>query len=152
MEFFESTVFRVICGCVLVGAFSTMVYMVVRLKKVSGRSQGTAPPPAPQPPAVFLTGRGGAMDQCRFQLPGSTLCIGTDPERCAIIYPPETEGIDPVHCQLILRTNGWSLVDFSQAGTYLRGERLEEGRPYLLMEGDVFWLAGEENSFCIQEG
>lgn len=91
------------------------------------------------------------MDQCRFRLQGSALVMGTDPGRCAIVYPPETPDIDPVHCQLILRKNGWSLVDFSRAGTYLRGERLEEGRPYLLMGGDVFWLAGEENSFCIEE-
>ena len=96
MEFFESTVFRVICGCVLVGAFSAMVYMVVRLKKVSGRSQGTAPPPAPQPPAVFLTGRGGAMD---FALYDGALVEGL----YGIPEPgPDAERVEPESGDIII--------------------------------------------------
>lgn len=148
MDFFQGAVFPVVLCCVLAAALAAAGAVLVRARR---RKDGGAPPQTPRT-AVFLVGRGGVMDDCRFRLQGNALCIGTDPSRCAIIYPPDTPGIDPVHCQLILRKNGWSLVDFSRAGTYLRGQRLEEGSPRLLMAEDVFWLAEEENSFCIQEG
>lgn len=97
-----------------------------------------------------LVGRGGAMNECRFPLAADTLCIGTDPDSCAIVYPPASEGIAPIHCQLMRTSDGWSLVDFSSGETYLNGEKLTEGEPVAVKLGDVFWLSRMENSFVLE--
>lgn len=102
-------------------------------------------------PNLALLGIGGIMNDRKFPLFDKSLCIGTDPSRCAIVYPSDTSGITPLHCQLIPQNGGWLLINFSENGTWLGNERLKNGEPYILRAGDVFYLADRQNSFCIQE-
>ena len=73
--------------------------------------------------------------------------MGTDINSCAIIYPFSTRGISPVHCQILLQNGKWLLVDFSEAGTWLNGQRMTRGQGYILKDGDKFFLSSPDNEF-----
>lgn len=96
---------------------------------------------------TYLLGKGGIMNACRFLLPDKSICVGTDVNSCAIIYPFSTRGIDPVHCQVLLQNGRWFLVDFSEDGTWLNGQRMNHGQIYILKDGDKFFLSSPDNEF-----
>lgn len=96
---------------------------------------------------IYLLGQEGTMRDCRFPLGEKSICLGTDPKSCAIIYPPDTKGISMVHCQLVHDDGSFIIVDYSEAGTWLNGMRLNKGQGYPLKEGDTIQLASPENSF-----
>ena len=100
--------------------------------------------------AFSLLGRGGLKNDNIFPLMDKAIGFGTSPDDCAIIYPANSRGISPFHCQLVPHEGGWVLTDFSEAGTWLNGTKLEKFRAYPLKAGDVFYLASLENSFCLQ--
>lgn len=108
-------------------------------------------PPTEPRKSPALIGMGGTMNDRQFPLGDKPICIGTDPANCAIVYPRGTIDIASVHCQLVPQNGGWLLIDFSEAGTWLKGSRLTNGQPYVLQTGDVFYLSSQENSFCFRE-
>ena len=97
-----------------------------------------------------LLGRGGIKNDCLFPLSNRALGIGTDPNSCAIIYPKETVGVAEFHCQLAPQNDGWTLTDFSEAGTWLNGKKMTKFQAYPLKVGDVFYIVSAENSFCLR--
>ena len=97
--------------------------------------------------AFALLSVGGFMNDRLFPLYEKPICIGTDPLKCSIVYPKGTPGIAPLHCQVLPQNDGWLLVDFSDTGTWLGTERLRGGEPYVLQEGDRFYLSDAVNTF-----
>ena len=129
------------------GLFAKMI------EKKDAPSPTSPPAPTPTPTAtkeLMLLGRGGIMKDLGFPLSG-IIGIGTDPANCAIVYPKGTEGIAPLHCQLVQENGHWILIDFSIDGTWLKDERMNSGQSYVLQAGDYFWLASRENSFVLKD-
>lgn len=101
----------------------------------------------------MLLGRGGMMNVCLFPMTDEVICIGTDPDSCAIVYPRGTKGIEPIHCQIVPQEDGgWIVVDLSEAGTWLNGIQLCSREPVSLKVGDEISLANSENRFVMING
>lgn len=94
-----------------------------------------------------LLGKGGEKNDCLFTLPDMPIGIGTDPNKCSIIYSQGKNNISAFHCQLVPRQGGWTLADYSDKGTWLNGKKMNPFQAYPLKSGDVFYLASLENSF-----
>ena len=97
-----------------------------------------------------LLGIEGIMKGCRFPVKENIICMGTNPNHCAIVYPKDTKGIAELHCQIVPQTDGFILVSFVENGTRLNNEFLIATKPHKLANGDTFCLANEE-IFCFQE-
>ncbi len=71
---------------------------------------------------------------------------------CKVIFPQSTKGISNKHCYLKIDNNVVVICDDNSSyGTYLgRGIRLEAGIGYQLNDGDVFYLASQEQSFRLE--
>lgn len=98
-----------------------------------------------------LLGKGGEKNDCFFQLPDRAIGIGTDPNKCSIIYLHSKGDISAFHCQLAPKQGFWTLTDYSDKGTWLNGKKMNPFQAYPLKEGDVFYLATLENSFYFAE-
>ena len=98
-----------------------------------------------------LLGKGGEKNDCLFQLPDRPIGIGTDPNKCSIIYLQGKGNVSAFHCQLVPKQGFWTLTDYSDKGTWLNGKKMTPFQGYRLKEGDVFYLATLENSFCFAE-
>ena len=97
-----------------------------------------------------LTGSGGGLMQGNiFPLQVENICIGTDTNACAIIYPSEATGISAIHCQLTFKNGSWLLTDFSDTGTWLNGVRLEKGQIVPVKPHDEIMIANSSNIFTI---
>ncbi len=97
-----------------------------------------------------LLGKGGVMNALQFPMRDEVICIGTEPEACAIVYPRGTAGIEPIHCQLVPNDDGsWIIVDLSEAGVWLNGRRMSKGQPMPLKTGDEVIIANANNSFVM---
>ena len=94
-----------------------------------------------------LLGKGGEKNDCLFLLPDRPIGIGTDPDKCSIIYSQDKNNISDFHCQLVPKKDGWTLADYSDKGTWLNGKKMNPYQAYPLKPGDVFYLASLENSF-----
>ncbi len=79
--------------------------------------------------------------------------IGRDPNQCNLVFPPITEGVSSLHCELQNVSGHLELIDRgSTYGTFLgNGTKLEVNRPYTLSGGDSFYLGAAENRFMIGE-
>ena len=79
------------------------------------------------------------------------ICIGTDPERCQIVYSKHTRGISGLHCSVNISGDEIHLTDMgSMCGTFLSdGRRLEPHESIRLMPGECFDLANTGNVFEI---
>lgn len=98
-----------------------------------------------------LTGSGdGLMQGNIFPLQKENICIGTDLNACAIIYPSGATGISAIHCQLTFKNGSWLLTDFSDNGTWLNDVRLANGQPVPIKSGDEVMLANSSNVFEIK--
>ena len=141
----------------IVGFFAALVWWFIsRLKgnKDNPESIPVKPKEVVEPQAekkLSLLGKGGIMNDHLYPLDMSTICIGNDPSRCAIVYPESTVGVMPLHCQIIQKKGKWFLITFAEANTWLNGMKLMEGQSYPLKGGDQFCLASQENCFYIQE-
>ena len=94
-----------------------------------------------------LLGKGGEKHDCLFSLPDRPIGIGTDPDKCSIIYLQGKNNISAFHCQLVPKNGEWTLTDYSDKGTWLNGKKMTQFQEYTLKSGDVFYLANLENSF-----
>ena len=98
-----------------------------------------------------LIGTGGGLMQGNiFPLQKENICIGTDLNACAIIYPSGATGISAIHCQLTFKNGSWLLTDFSDNGTWLNGVRLANGQPVSVKAGDKVMVANSSNVFEIK--
>ena len=100
---------------------------------------------------IYIEGVNGTMKDCRFPLPNKAICLGTDAKSCAIIYPSTVKGISLVHCQILPQSHGYIIVDFSESGTWLNGEKMTRGQGFPLKDGDRFSLGGDVDSFVFRE-
>ena len=119
----------------------------------SGLSEGHTIPLQPEmtsQPAWQIRGTSGYFKGRVIPVKGVML-VGRNPQ-AQISYPVDTKGISGNHCQLIEEGGYISLADLeSSYGTYLgQGIRLEAGIQYRLEEGDVFYLANPNHSFCLE--
>ena len=94
-----------------------------------------------------LLGKGGEKNDYLIELPDRPLGIGTDPNKCSIIYSKGKNDISEFHCQLVPKQGGWTIADYSDKGTWLNGKKMTPYQAYPLKSGDVFYLANLENSF-----
>ena len=96
-----------------------------------------------------LIGKGGTMNECEFPLTSGFIGIGTDPNRCAIVYPEGTTDIAPLHCQIMPKDDGWRIVSFGGSNTWINGQVLNVGQDYPLNEGDILCLGNANNIFMV---
>lgn len=71
---------------------------------------------------------------------------------CKVTFPQDTKGISNKHCYLRVDNNVVMICDENSSyGTYLnKGTRLEPGVGYQLNDGDVFYLASQEQGFRLE--
>ena len=71
---------------------------------------------------------------------------------CKVAFPQDTKGISNKHCYLRVENNVVTICDENSSyGTYLnKGIRLEPGVGYQLNDGDVFYLASQEQGFRLE--
>ena len=91
----------------------------------------------------------GIMNGNIFPLQRENICIGTDLNACAIIYPSGATGISSIHCQITFKNGGWILTDFSDNGTWLNGVKLAKGQMAPINLNDEIMLANSSNKFII---
>ena len=98
-----------------------------------------------------LLGKGGEKNDCLFTLPDRPVGIGTDPDKCTIVYSKNNADISEFHCQLVPNQGGWTITDYSGKGTWLNGKKMIQFKAYPLKPGDVIYLARLENSFYFSD-
>lgn len=71
-----------------------------------------------------------------------TYFLGTDSERCQLVYPEMTPGISHVHLRLWIQDNKLAAMDMkSRYGSFFNGRRMTPGLVYTLQTGDLLELA-----------
>jgi hypothetical protein len=109
-------------------------------------------PPQPSSSARRLTGirgTGGQYNIMAFPVK-DCIAIGRDPERCNIIFAPQTNGVSSRHCEIVRVGDGLQLVDRgSSYGTFVGGAKLSANVPSDLRAGDAFYLGDKRNSFVV---
>lgn len=113
-----------------------------------------APMPAPGPAVPYTQFRlqcvAGTFAGKRFPIE-SSLILGRDSRKCALVFPANTHGISGIHCRLeILDGSVWLKDLGSTYGTFLEGgKRLAAGQAIRLNIGTKFWLGSEKEVFMI---
>lgn len=141
-----------IAGIAAVAVAAVAVILVAFLRK---------PKPAPQEPAVSVSGpapaqelriqgQSGAFAGRRFAINGQVR-IGRDPNGNDLVYPDGIPGISGRHCVVTLSGGQVMLTDLgSRYGTFLAGgQKLTPNQPVPLRIGDTFYLGSEKERFAI---
>lgn len=94
----------------------------------------------------------GEMANSKFGLKSGTLLFGKNSEKCNILFKVDSDNISEEHCQIKASgENEFFLIDLdSIRGTYLNNKKIEPFINNLLKNGDVFFLANEQNMFKIR--
>ncbi len=89
-----------------------------------------------------FAGRMFAFSKDRYQ-------FGTS-ESCKLKYPAGTPGISTLHCELVIQSGNFYLIDLgSQFGTYVNGRKITPNQSYPLKEGDTICLASAQEAFQV---
>lgn len=100
--------------------------------------------------APKVIGMQGMFANNSFTITGS-LIMGRSRARCHLVYPQNTPGVSNVHCELRLVNGILYLMDRgSSYGTFVNGQKLSPNQPYQLHNGEVFYLAAQQNSFIVR--
>ncbi len=75
-------------------------------------------------------------------LEGETLCMGRDPEVANLVF--SEKNISRKHCVLSLKDGEFMIEDVSSFGTYVNGEKIKEGQPVILRDGDKVKIGDNE--------
>lgn len=99
---------------------------------------------------VVIVGREGYFLNQSFDI-GDKLVIGRDPKKANVVFPPKTQGVSAVHCEIRNINGNLELIDLgSTYGTFLgNGSKCNASIPYALNKGDEFYLGARENRFVI---
>lgn len=99
---------------------------------------------------VCLAGRSGIFEKMEMNVE-QEITIGRNADVCQLVYPETARGISGIHCKIQNTDNGVYLTDLgSTNGTFLAdGTRLLPNRPYMLPDGQGFYLGSRENGFDI---
>jgi hypothetical protein len=154
-------------GLIAIGGIGVVVIALILNadKKTSKAPPVHAPPPVrvpvpqiqvpvaaglgkPQIPQLMCIG--GHFAGAVFPINGS-LCIGRDPSRCQIVYPPGSVGISSFHCEVRQTPASILLTDRgSTYGTFMsNGRQLNANESVVLKPEDSFYLAESENLFRV---
>lgn len=139
----------IISGGIIGGVCGLIVFVInkLRVRNKPSASLNTHPSYAV---SMAILGRGGFMNDRLFPLPDNAIGIGTDPSRCAVVYPLNVSCVAPLHCQIAPHNEGWLLIDFSETGTWHNGKKLNRGQPINLSDGDEFYIGTQENAFVFK--
>lgn len=101
--------------------------------------------------APKIIGTQGIFANNSFTVTGY-MVMGRSRARCHLLFPENTPGVSKVHCELRIVNGGLYLTDRgSSYGTFLgNGARLSPNQPYLLHDGEVFYLAAPQHSFLVR--
>jgi hypothetical protein len=102
------------------------------------------------PVAASILCTSGPFAGATFPVNGRLL-IGHDPAYSHVIFPPGTEGISALHCEVGGTPQGVILTDKgSTYGTFLsNGRKLNANESVPLMPGEGFYLADRRNAFQV---
>lgn len=101
--------------------------------------------------APKIIGTQGIFANNSFTVTGC-MVMGRSRAKCHLLFPENTPGVSKVHCELRIVNGGLYLMDRgSSYGTFLaNGVRLNPNQPYLLHDGEVFFLAAPQHSFLVR--
>ncbi|MCM1103419.1 MAG: trypsin-like peptidase domain-containing protein [Clostridium sp.] len=101
--------------------------------------------------APKIIGTQGIFANNSFTVTGC-MVMGRSRAKCHLLFPENTPGVSKVHCELRIVNGGLYLMDRgSSYGTFLgNGARLSPNQPYLLHDGEVFFLAAPQHSFLVR--
>ncbi|MBD5483791.1 MAG: FHA domain-containing protein [Lachnospiraceae bacterium] len=101
--------------------------------------------------APKIIGTQGIFANNSFTVTGC-MVMGRSRAKCHLLFPENTPGVSKVHCELRIMNGGLYLMDRgSSYGTFLgNGARLSPNQPYLLHDGEVFFLAAPQHSFLVR--
>jgi S1-C subfamily serine protease len=67
---------------------------------------------------------------------------------CNITFPPETQGVSAIHCELSVIDGSAVIIDKkSTYGTYINGKKIAPGTVNILRHGDKFEIGSNQNAF-----
>lgn len=101
--------------------------------------------------APKIIGTQGIFANNSFTVTGC-MVMGRSRAKCHLLFPENTPGVSKVHCELRIVNGGLYLMDRgSSYGTFLgNGARLNPNQPYLLHDGEIFFLAAPQHSFLVR--
>lgn len=101
--------------------------------------------------APKIIGTQGIFANNSFTVTGY-MVMGRSRAKCHLLFPENTPGVSKVHCELRIVNGGLYLTDRgSSYGTFLgNGARLTPNQPYLLHDGEIFYLAAPQHSFLVR--
>ena len=101
--------------------------------------------------APKVIGMQGTFANNSFTITGG-MVMGRSASRCHLVFPQNTPGVSNVHCELRIVNGGLFIMDRgSSYGTFVGNQtRLNPNQPYQLHDGEVFYLAGMQNSFIVR--
>lgn len=101
---------------------------------------------------VLLYGVGGSMAGNIFPLEDTTVVIGRNSSKCAIIYPEDAKGVSGIHCQVKAAYPYLEITDLgSTYGTfYENGVRMQKDTSYKLKNNEAFYIGEKKNRFIVK--
>lgn len=97
----------------------------------------------------FLVGVQGEFAGANIPLEGNALIIGTDASRCNLVI--RGQQIAPVHLKVEYRGGMFSVVDYSESGTFnLQGGQLPKNQPVSLASGTYLQLGTGGDIFSLE--
>lgn len=153
----------IICG---IAAAVVVVVLIILLVKKGGKKTPVpaaaagayvnpvqSQTPVRQGPSAFVRGVKGHFAGKSFNISG-ILVFGRNNSKCSVAFPLDAPGISGTHCEVAFESGVAYLKDLgSSYGTFLaNGTKLTANQPVRMNNGDVFYLAGEENSFEVRIG
>ena len=120
-------------------------------------STPTPPTPLPEKKATVpeLIGLTGSFSGVHLELDKQPLVLGRDPRVSQLVFPEDAKVISKRHCILTYDQDNkglWINDCWSTNGTYVKKTKLSPGQSKLLLSGESFHLANNQEKFMFSLG
>lgn len=95
---------------------------------------------------AYVTGVSGVFSGMEYSVGKAPFVVGRIPDVCTIVFPESFPLISREHLKIVYDsvTDFYWITDVSSNGTYLDGVRLVRDKRYILNNGSIIGLAGQE--------
>ena len=114
---------------------------------------GSTPPPPPPQKEAFLEATRGSLKGYTFDLtPGEEVVIGRNPSEANVVIDNMYDKVSGRHVGIMFEAeyDTFRVVDYSLNGTYVDGQKLENGKEYSFRRGARIELVDGKNAFRLK--